>query len=47
MVGKHDLSVAKSEVGEKLKSLADWANKDARERGEVESEGKDSGDEQG
>ena len=46
VVGKHDLSGAKSEVGEKLKSLADWANKDARERGEVESERKDSGDEQ-
>jgi len=46
VVGKHDLSGAKSEVGKKLKALADWANKDARERGEVESERKDSGDEQ-
>ena len=46
VVGGNDLAAAKSEVGEKIKSLADWANKDARERGEVETERKDSGDEQ-
>ena len=37
VVGGNDLAAAKSEVGEKLKSLADWANKDALERGEVKS----------
>jgi phosphoglucomutase len=37
VVGGNGLSAAKSEVGEKLKSLADWANRDAHERGEVES----------
>jgi phosphoglucomutase len=46
VVGKNDLSATKSEVGEKLNFLADWANKDAHERGEVETEGKGSGEKQ-
>ncbi|NCG30149.1 MAG: hypothetical protein GWP27_06725 [Bacteroidetes bacterium] len=45
VVGGNDLATAKSEVGEKLKTLADWANKDAHERGEAKSGSKDNAQE--